>query len=217
MASKGGYFMTDEEKAEWEKKQKEQEKLIDKCVFCNIAFRNDARADVLYKDSSYVVFRDISPAAKEHYLVIPKQHIKNTKSLGYDDIPMIENMIDVAKICLAKHEADVNDVRYGFHLSPMVSVDHLHLHAISPASKIGFFGRLLFRPDSYWFLTVETLLKNLSEKPSKFWNEKEHNGDWYKRQRKDETQKADTQTENRGQNQLATSPSANTQKQGSAV
>ncbi|XP_077991179.1 adenosine 5'-monophosphoramidase HINT3-like [Glandiceps talaboti] len=182
MSKKGGYFMTDEEREEWEKEQKELEKLIDKCVFCNIAYRNDCRADIVYKDSRYVVFRDIRPSAKEHYLIIPKKHIKDTKVLGYDDIPMIKNMIEVAKLCLKKHGANVEDVRYGFHLSPLVSVDHLHMHVLAPATRIGFFGKFLFRPDSYWFITVDTLLKRLQEKPSKFWSEGKPNGDWHGRQ-----------------------------------
>lgn len=43
--------------------------------------------------------------------------------------------------------------RFGFHY-PFVMISHLHLHVISPVSEMGFFGRLLFRPNSYWFVTV---------------------------------------------------------------
>ncbi|XP_006821672.1 adenosine 5'-monophosphoramidase HINT3-like [Saccoglossus kowalevskii] len=170
---------TPEQIEERERKQKAHDKLVESCVFCNIAFRNDLRADILYKDSKYVVFRDIRPSAKEHYLVVTKKHIKNLKQLSYDDIPMIENMIDVAKATLVKNEADPDNARIGFHLPPLVSVDHLHMHVIAPADKIGFFGRLMFRPDSYWFLTVETFLEQLRAKESEFWGSEKMMSNWY--------------------------------------
>lgn len=44
--------------------------------------------------------------------------------------------------------------RFGFHYPPFNSIQHLHLHAISPASSMSFVSRIIFRPDSLWFVTV---------------------------------------------------------------
>jgi hypothetical protein len=44
--------------------------------------------------------------------------------------------------------------RLGFHYPPFNSVQHLHLHAISPASSMSFVSRLIFRPGSWWFVSV---------------------------------------------------------------
>jgi hypothetical protein len=44
--------------------------------------------------------------------------------------------------------------RFGFHYPPFNSIHHLHLHAISPASSMSFVSRLIFRPDSWWFVSV---------------------------------------------------------------
>lgn len=38
-----------------------------------------------------MAFRDIKPAASFHFLVIPKKHILNTKSLSVDDKQMRKN------------------------------------------------------------------------------------------------------------------------------
>ena len=58
------------------------------------------------------------------------------------------------KEVLIEKGGDVNDVRLGFHLPPFNSVSHLHLHVLSPASEISLIGRLIFRPNSWWFSSV---------------------------------------------------------------
>ena len=68
----------------------------------------------MFEDDRFVVFPDISPAAKVHLLVITKvlfslffeicfnstvfsmqEHIKDVQSLSADDIPMIKDMKEV--------------------------------------------------------------------------------------------------------------------------
>lgn len=48
------------------------------CIFCEI---EKTDTEILYKDDEIIAFRDIKPAAKFHFLIIPKIHIKNTKAL----------------------------------------------------------------------------------------------------------------------------------------
>lgn len=48
-----------------------------KCIFCNIS----PTSFVLEKESLFVI-RDIAPRAKTHLLIIPKRHVRNTKSLN---------------------------------------------------------------------------------------------------------------------------------------
>ncbi|GBM91489.1 hypothetical protein AVEN_140911-1 [Araneus ventricosus] len=60
------------------------------CVFCDIAHGDDPKADLLYKDDNFVAFRNITPAATHHYLIIPRDHIKDAIDLGPHHIPMRE-------------------------------------------------------------------------------------------------------------------------------
>lgn len=70
-------------------------------------------------------------------------------------------MVQIGKKVLEDNGGDVNDVRLGFHCPPFNSISHLHLHVISPASEMGFFSRLVFKPNTYWFQCVRNILSLL--------------------------------------------------------
>jgi histidine triad (HIT) family protein len=44
------------------------------CLFCKIA-AGDIPADKVYEDDELIAFRDISPQAPTHVLVIPRRHV----------------------------------------------------------------------------------------------------------------------------------------------
>lgn len=53
--------------------------------------------------------------------------------------------------------------RTGFHWPPFNTVDHLHLHVISPIENMNFMRKMMFHPNSYYFVSVSRILseKNL--------------------------------------------------------
>lgn len=63
-------------------------------------------------------------------------------------------MIEMGKRVLSDNNGDVNEARLGFHWPPFYSVSHLHLHIISPVSEMGFFARQIYKPDTFWFVSV---------------------------------------------------------------
>ncbi|XP_025910394.1 histidine triad nucleotide-binding protein 3, partial [Nothoprocta perdicaria] len=134
-----------------------------KCVFCRIARREEPRTALLpcqYED--LVCFRDIKPDAPHHYLVVPVEHVRNCKTLKKEHIPLVKKMMEVGKNVLQHNNFnDMNDVRMGFHWPPFCSIAHLHLHVLAPASQLGFLARLLYRVNSYWFITAEQLIERL--------------------------------------------------------
>lgn len=50
------------------------------CIFCHI-INNQAPATIVYKDDTYVAFKDIKPVSDNHLLVVPHSHIQDVKSL----------------------------------------------------------------------------------------------------------------------------------------
>lgn len=52
----------------------------------------------------------------------------------------------------------LSDVSYGFHWPPFLSVRHLHMHAIAPASRMSFVSKYVFKPINIWYRTVSISL-----------------------------------------------------------
>ncbi|XP_065154634.1 adenosine 5'-monophosphoramidase HINT3 [Paramisgurnus dabryanus] len=133
-----------------------------KCIFCKI-INGEMGTELLHNDEEISCFRDIHPGAPHHYLVVPTKHVGNCKSLGKEHIPLVEKMVEMGKEILRKNNVtDLNDVRFGFHWPPFCSVTHLHLHVLAPTSQMGFLSRLVYRLNSYWFVTADQLLERLN-------------------------------------------------------
>ncbi|GFS60549.1 histidine triad nucleotide-binding protein 3 [Nephila pilipes] len=130
------------------------------CLFCGI---QDSSTEIVYQDDDYLAFRDIKPATSHHYLVIPKNHIKSVVNLTSTDAGLVRKLVEIGEIVLNNNSASVSDARFGFHQPPFNSIQHLHLHVISPSNEMSIFSKLIFRPDSYWFVTPSTLIEKLEK------------------------------------------------------
>lgn len=60
---------------------------VTKCIFCDICEKKQP-AKILYEDDEVVVFKDIKPASKHHYLSVSKKHIENINKLTKEDKPL---------------------------------------------------------------------------------------------------------------------------------
>ncbi|XP_066512923.1 uncharacterized HIT-like protein Synpcc7942_1390 isoform X2 [Hoplias malabaricus] len=88
-------------------------------------------ADVIFEDDKCLAFRDISPKAPVHFLVIPRTPIPRISESHDDDALLLGHLLVVAKN-LAKKEGlsegfriVINDGKNGAQ-----SVYHLHLHVL---------------------------------------------------------------------------------------
>ncbi|MDP2892257.1 MAG: histidine triad nucleotide-binding protein [Bacillota bacterium] len=100
------------------------------CIFCRIA-AGQIGSDKVYEDDDIFAFRDITPKAPVHVLIIPKRHYASILETGEDD-KIVCGMIAAASRIAGELGVDkdgfrivVNTGRNGGQ-----SVDHLHLHLL---------------------------------------------------------------------------------------
>ncbi|KAL3817118.1 hypothetical protein ACHAXA_009949 [Cyclostephanos tholiformis] len=94
-----------------------------------------------------LAFRDRSPKAEFHALVIPKRFVPNVYSLvpgDENDLDLVRDMRCMALGLLECHQPNAyatDDYVLCYHVPPFNSVDHLHLHVLAPASGMGWMYR----------------------------------------------------------------------------
>ncbi|TPX31653.1 hypothetical protein SmJEL517_g05076 [Synchytrium microbalum] len=134
------------------------------CTFCNIIERK-IPAEIVFENDELMAFRDISPSAQQHLLIVPKTHIGNISHLGCKDAPLLERMEHVGEQLLSRFEQK----RFGFHSPPFYTVDHLHLHALG-LPFINRFRAAKYMEGSRWFITNEIMVESLRKLgPNRTW------------------------------------------------
>ncbi len=133
------------------------EKIV-KCLFCDIAAKK-APGSIVAETEEFVVFRTIQPFTANHLLVVPRKHIQSVHELkGEEGGQMVERMVEVGKCALNSLESGMGDTaHHRFHIPPVNSIDHLHLHAIGRPETLSFLGALKYRASTlYCWDAVET-------------------------------------------------------------
>ena len=130
-----------------------------KCVFCDYKTQK-----VVLENETLVLFEDIKPMAKHHFLCIPKEHIIDINSLTKKDIPMLEQMKEMATNYLLETFKDEGlkkeTIIFGFHIPPFNSISHLHMHCVVPPYNNFYFTVM----NDYLILrSVDTVIENLKK------------------------------------------------------
>jgi histidine triad (HIT) family protein len=89
-------------------------------------------ADIVYEDEDVLAFRDISPQAPVHVLVIPRKPIPTINDLGPQDAELVGKLFLAAKKIAAAEgiaEAGYRTV-INCNAAGGQSVYHLHLHLL---------------------------------------------------------------------------------------
>jgi histidine triad (HIT) family protein len=97
-------------------------------------------SDMLYQDDYVTAFRDISPQAKTHILIIPNKLIATVNDIEIEDEVLVGKLYTTAKM-LAKQEGIAAS---GYRLIMNCNLDggqevyHIHLHLLGgqPLGKI---------------------------------------------------------------------------------
>ena len=97
------------------------------CIFCKI-IKKDIPASILYEDEEFLVFNDIKPIDKIHFLIIPNLHIENLMECNDANQKMLGKMLLLGKK-LAKTQG-LNGFRTMINsgASGGQEVFHMHFH-----------------------------------------------------------------------------------------
>lgn len=69
--------------------------MSDNCIFCKI-IAGEIPGTFVYQDEKLVVVEDIAPQAPQHYLLIPRNHIRTVLDLSPDDNELVGHIYQVA-------------------------------------------------------------------------------------------------------------------------
>lgn len=102
------------------------------CIFCKIA-TGEIPAQVVYQDDSVIAFKDLSPKAPVHVLIVPKKHVQSVAHFTAEDNALAAHIfIDV----VPKLAAELGVDKAGFRLVMNTgsdggqTVNHLHVHLL---------------------------------------------------------------------------------------
>jgi histidine triad (HIT) family protein len=103
------------------------------CIFCKIV-AGDLPSDIVYETEGTIAFKDTSPAAELHVLVVPRRHLTDASVVTTGDGPLLAEMLMAARAVADQAGLDTPDRGYRlvFNIGPdaMNSVPHLHLHVL---------------------------------------------------------------------------------------
>lgn len=104
--------------------------MADDCIFCQIA-GGKIPARVVFQDEDVMVFRDLTPKAPSHLLVIPKRHISSLAETDDADSGLLGKLLHRA-VETARQEGLDQGFRTVINTGPEggQTVGHLHLHVI---------------------------------------------------------------------------------------
>jgi len=100
------------------------------CIFCRIAAK-EIPSGIVYEDDAIVAFRDLSPQAPTHVLVIPRRHVASLDGMDASDAGLLGAMMMAAKSIAA-----ASGLTGGYRIVTNCGVDagqsvqHVHLHLL---------------------------------------------------------------------------------------
>jgi histidine triad (HIT) family protein len=104
---------------------------MSECLFCAIV-AGDIPADVVHSDDLVLAFRDITPQAPVHVLVIPRAHHANAAELAGADPTLAGRLLEVAGLIAAREGVADTGYRVVTNTGAQAgqSVDHVHFHVL---------------------------------------------------------------------------------------
>ena len=102
------------------------------CIFCKIA-AGEIPADIVYDDGEVLAFRDITPEAPVHLLLIPRRHIATLNDLSEADAALVGRLYLAGKQIAAKLGVAESGYRTVINCNRDAGqlVFHIHMHLLA--------------------------------------------------------------------------------------
>lgn len=107
--------------------------MAENCLFCKI-IRGDIPSTKLYEDDDLFAFRDISPQAPLHFLIVPRKHISGPGAMTPEDEQLVGKMIRMAGEIAGKEGASHYRLVFNNGEGAGQTVFHIHLHVLGGRS-----------------------------------------------------------------------------------
>ncbi len=100
------------------------------CLFCRVV-AGEVPADVVRETDRTVAFRDITPQAPSHVLVVPREHHEDVAALADADPAAVAEVLSAA-VAVARQEGLTGGYRFVMNTGPDggQTVHHLHVHVL---------------------------------------------------------------------------------------
>ncbi|MDF2502847.1 histidine triad nucleotide-binding protein [Clostridium sp.] len=104
---------------------------MEDCIFCKIV-KGEIPCDKVYEDEKVLSFKDISPEAPVHVLIIPKKHIASINGLKKEDEELIGYIYNIG----AKIAKELGVAEDGYRIVSNCGEDggqtvpHIHFHLL---------------------------------------------------------------------------------------
>ncbi|WPC42515.1 histidine triad nucleotide-binding protein [Clostridium sp. JS66] len=108
---------------------------MEDCIFCKI-IKGEIPCEKVYEDDIVLSFKDISPGAPSHILIIPKKHISSLNELTDEDSKIVAHVFVVLKEIVKKLGIDKTGYRIVSNCGEDggQSVPHIHFHVLGGRS-----------------------------------------------------------------------------------
>lgn len=105
--------------------------MTEETIFSKI-IRQEVPAPLLYQDELVSAFRDISPRAKSHILIVPNKLIATINDVEEEDELTLGRMVTVAKKLAREEGIDENGYRLIINCNKHggQEVFHIHMHLV---------------------------------------------------------------------------------------
>ncbi len=98
---------------------------MEDCIFCKIV-KGEISTDIEKETDRVIVFKDTHPSAPIHYLIVPKQHIKDIRdaeSYLWDDIKKVATEI--------AEDKKLSGFRLSTNVGDAAMIPHMHIHFLA--------------------------------------------------------------------------------------